>query len=397
MEKVPLAPCPSLLPHYFDYNATTPLDPRVLEAMSPYFHTHFGNASSTLHAYGWLAEAVVEESRESLAKVLEADPEEIFFTSGATESNNLALLGVARAYKNYGNHLISVCTEHASILEPLAFLQKEGFNVTLLPVNSKGIVSLESLAEAIQPQTLLVSVMAANNETGVLQPLQEIGAFCRKEKILFHCDATQALGKIPLSVRSSCIDLLSCSAHKCYGPKGIGALFCSRKAPRVQLQPLFFGGGQERGLRAGTLNVPSIVGFAQALRYTQESLEPESLRISSLRQQLYEGISSQLPEVFCHTDFSQSLPNTLNLSFGGVEGSALLSQLKNIAVSSGSACHSAKQEASYVLKAMGVPEELARSSLRISLGRFNTEEQIQKAILDIVSTVRSLRRATPSS
>lgn len=379
------------LPIYLDYNATTPVDSRVLEKMIPFFSRYFGNASSRTHPYGWIAEKAVEESRIQTASVLSCDPDEILFTSGATESNNLAIFGSLQRYKKYGNHFITVKTEHPSVLDPFKTLESQGFHGTYLDVNADGQLDIKDLQKAISPQTLFVSVMFANNETGVIQPIAEIGECCRAHRILFHCDATQAVGKVPISVRAMKIDLLSFSGHKFYAPKGVGGLFYSRKTPRVQLIPLFFGGGQEGGLRSGTLNVPGIVGLGHAVQLAQESLESESVRLKTLKNQLYEGISQGISGVVLNGDPEKTLPGTLNLSFSGIRPHNLASSLKRIAVSSGSACASASLEPSYVLRAMGRSADFARASLRFSLGRFTTAEEIQCTIQEVSETITRLR------
>lgn len=378
-------------PIYLDYNSTTPVDPFVLEAMLPYFSTDFGNAASLSHLYGWVAEKAVEQTRKQIAQFVETLPEGIIFTSGATESNNLALFGIMRQYRQEGNHFITAQTEHKSVLDPFKRLEAEGFSGTYLSVDSQGQISLDALEEAISSKTILVSLMAANNETGVLHPLAEIGKICRQHRILFHCDATQALGKISLSLEKMQIDLLSCSAHKLYGPKGIGALALSRKKIRFRLEPLLFGGGHEQGFRSGTLNVPGIVGFGKAVELAEAKQAEEASRFDSWRRYFYESVCQQLSGVFLNGKWSQALPNTLHLSFAGISGNRLLSHLKKIAVSSGSACTSASLEPSHVLKAMGVSDDLARASLRLSFGRFTTVQELDEAILEIVSVVQELR------
>ncbi|MEK7485458.1 MAG: cysteine desulfurase family protein [Planctomycetota bacterium] len=379
------------LPIYLDHNATTPLDSRVLEKMIPFFSHYFGNASSRTHSYGWIAEKAVKEAREQVALALQCEPGEILFTSGATESNNLAIFGVLQKYKKYGNHFVTVKTEHPSVLDPFKALENQGFEGTYLSVDQKGQISLNELEKAFSKQTILVSVMAANNETGVLHPINEIGDLCREHKILFHCDATQAVGKIPIQVRTMKIDLLSFSAHKFYGPKGVGGLFYSRKTPRVQVFPLFWGGGQEDGLRSGTLNVPGIVGLGEAIYLAKEELETAQIRLKTLKKQLYEGLCSELNGLHLNGSSDKTLPGTLNLSFSGIRSQNLAGALKKIAVSSGSACASASLEPSYVLKAMGRSDESARASLRFSLGRSTTSTEIVQAIHEVVETVKRLQ------
>ncbi|NJO76502.1 MAG: aminotransferase class V-fold PLP-dependent enzyme [Leptolyngbyaceae cyanobacterium RM1_406_9] len=378
-------------PIYLDCHATTPLDPRVLEAMLPYFTEHFGNPASTTHAYGWAAEAAVKQSREVLAEAIAASPEEIVFTSGATEANNLAIKGVAEAYFSRGRHLITVQTEHSAVLDPCCYLQSLGFEVTFLPVQSDGLINLKQLEQAFRPDTILVSVMAANNEIGVLQPLAEIGAICRSRGVLFHTDAAQAIAKIPLSVEAMQIDLMSLTAHKVYGPKGIGALYVRRRQPRVQLAAQLHGGGQERGMRSGTLYPPQIVGFAKAVELGLAELETETQRQIQLRDRLWQRLS-QLPGVYLNGHPTQRLPGNLNISVADVDGQALLLGLQPIiAVSSGSACSAAKIEPSHVLSALGRSEKLAFASIRFGIGRFNTEAEIDRAGKGAIATIQSLR------
>jgi cysteine desulfurase len=379
-------------PVFLDHHTTTPVDPRVVEAMLPFFGEHFGNPASQTHAFGWRAEAALEEARESLARSLGASSAaEIVFTSGATESNNLALLGLARSLRAKGDHLISVCTEHPSVVEPCRALAEQGFELTLLPVDSEGLVDLDDLRAAVRPDTLLVSVMAANSEIGVLQPIEEIGRICREREVFFHSDATQAVGKIPFAVGSASIDLLSLSAHKLYGPKGIGALYVRSGRPRVRLEPLVYGGGQERGLRSGTPAVPLAVGFARALEIARGGCEAEGRRLTALRERLLARLRAKLDGVHLNGHPSRRLPGNLNVSFEGVDGDALLAGLQEIAVSSGSACTSAKPEPSHVLKALGLPDDLVRASLRFGLGRSNTPEQIDWAAERVIEEVRALR------
>jgi len=379
-------------PIYLDCHATTPLDPRVLEAMLPYFTEHFGNPASTTHAYGWAAEAAVQQAREILAGAIAATPEEIVFTSGATEANNLAIKGVAETYFSQGRHLITVQTEHSAVLDPCRYLQSLGFEVTFLPVQPDGLIDLQKLEQAFRPDTILVSVMAANNEIGVLQPLAEIGAMCRSRGVLFHTDAAQAIAKIPLDVDAMQIDLMSLTAHKVYGPKGIGALYVRRRQPRVQLAAQLHGGGQERGMRSGTLYPPQIVGFAKAVELGLAELETETQRQTQLRDRLWQRLS-QLPGIHLNGHPTQRLPGNLNISVAGVDGQALLLGLQpTIAVSSGSACSTAKIEPSHVLSALGRSEELAFASIRFGIGRFNTEAEIDRAAEGAIATIQSLRQ-----
>ncbi len=379
-------------PIYLDCHATTPVDKRVLGAMIPYFTERFGNPASVTHGYGWEAEAAVGQGREQLAESIHATPEEIIFTSGATEANNLAIKGVAESYFNQGRHLITVTTEHNAVLDPCRYLESLGFAVTYLPVNPDGLVDLETLRVAIRPDTILVSVMAANNEIGVIQPLGALGSICRDRHVLFHTDAAQALGKIPLDVEEMKIDLMSMTAHKLYGPKGIGALYVRRRNPRVKLAPQLHGGGHERGMRSGTLYTPQIVGFGKAVKLAIEEMELEKKRLTHLRQRLWE-IISQLDGVYLNGHPTERLPGNLNISVAGVEGTALLLGLQPVvAVSSGSACTSTQIAPSHVLLALGRDEKLAYASLRFGIGRFNTEAEIERVGEQVVSTVRAFRR-----
>ena len=378
-------------PIYLDCHATTPLDPRVLEAMAPFWTKYFGNPGSVTHAYGWEAAAAVEQARETLAAAIAATPSEIVFTSGATEANNLALKGVAEAYLSHGRHIITVATEHPSVLDPCTYLESLGFEMTRLPVGSDGLVDLQQLEQAIRPDTILVSVMAANNEIGVLQPIAAIGELCHQRQVLFHSDAAQAIGKIPLNVQVMGIDLLSLTAHKLYGPKGIGALYVRRRHPRVQLAPQLHGGGQERGLRSGTLSPPQIVGFAKAVEIALQDLAAESQRIQGLRDRLWQQIGT-LPGIILNGHPSQRLRGNLNVSVAGVNGEKLLLALQpHLAISSGSACSSAKVEASHVLKALGRSDDLAYASVRFGIGRFNTVEEVDRAAQCFQQAVRALR------
>jgi cysteine desulfurase len=382
------------LPIYLDYQATTPTDPRVVDAMLPYFTQKFGNPHSRSHRYGWEAEEAVEKARAQVASIIGADPKEIVFTSGATESNNIAIKGVGRFYKDQKNHVITCVTEHKCVLESCRHLQQEGFDVTFLPVQKNGLIRLEDLEQAITDKTILVSIMAVNNEIGVIQPISEIGRICRERGVFFHTDAAQAVGKIPLDVNAMNIDLMSISAHKFYGPKGIGALYVRRK-PRVRLQALFSGGGQERGMRSGTLPTPLCVGIGVACEIAAKEMGAESERLRFLRDRLYKGIMEQLPEVYPNGDLENRIPGNLNLGFAYVEGESLMMGVKDLSVSSGSACTSASLEPSYVLRALGVEEDLAHTSLRIGLGRFTTEEDVDRAVAEIVTQVKRLRAMSP--
>jgi len=385
----------SYRPIYLDNHATTPLDERVLAAMLPYFTEHFGNPSSLSHVYGWEAEAAVSRARAILADAIHATPEEIVFTSGATEANNLAIKGVAEAYFSKGRHIITVQTEHNAVLDPCEYLQTLGFEVTYLPVLRDGLIDLAELEQAIRADTILVSVMAANNEIGVLQPLAEIGAICRKHQVLFHTDAAQAIAKIPLDVEQMKIDLMSLTAHKIYGPKGIGALYVRRRNPRVKLSAQLHGGGHERGMRSGTLYTPQIVGLASAVALGLEEQKRESTRLTQLRQRLWQPLS-QLEGVYLNGHPTQRLPGNLNISVEGVDGSALLLGLQPVvAVSSGAACSSVKTAPSHVLMALGHSEALAYASIRFGLGRCNTAAELDKVVQHLLGTIQSLRQAQP--
>jgi len=385
----------SYRPIYLDNHATTPLDERVLAAMLPYFTEHFGNPSSLSHVYGWEAEAAVSRARAILADAIHATPEEIVFTSGATEANNLAIKGVAEAYFSKGRHIITVQTEHNAVLDPCEYLQTLGFEVTYLPVLRDGLIDLAELEQAIRADTILVSVMAANNEIGVLQPLAEIGAICRQHQVLFHTDAAQAIAKIPLDVEQMKIDLMSLTAHKIYGPKGIGALYVRRRNPRVKLSAQLHGGGHERGMRSGTLYTPQIVGLASAVALGLEEQERESTRLTQLRQRLWQPLS-QLEGVYLNGHPTQRLPGNLNISVEGVDGSALLLGLQPVvAVSSGAACSSVKTAPSHVLMALGHSEALAYASIRFGLGRCNTAAELDKVVQHLLGTIQSLRQAQP--
>jgi cysteine desulfurase len=388
------------LPIYLDNNATTPVDPRVLEAMLPYFCETFGNAASRNHVFGWKAEEAVEQARQQVASVIGAGAKEIVFTSGATESNNLAIKGVVEMHGRRDgpgpkDHIITQATEHKAVLDPCKHLQQQGWRVTCLPVDSYGLVDLEPLADAITDRTLLVTIMYGNNEIGTLQPVEQIGWLCKERGVLFHTDATQAYGKVPIDVERMGIDLLSLSGHKIYGPKGVGCLYVRRRDPRVRLAIQMHGGGHERNMRSGTLNVPGIVGLGRAAQLCQQEMAEESLRVARLRDKLRDGILGPLEPVRLNGHPTQRLPSNLNLSFAYVEGESLMMAMEDIAVSSGSACTSASLEPSYVLKALGVREDLAHGSIRFSLGRFSTEEEIDYVIGRVVESVRRLREMSP--
>jgi len=383
------------LPIYMDYHATTPCDPRVFEAMRPYFTEVFGNAASRNHQFGWEAEEAIENARKQVADLISATSKEIVFTSGATESDNLALKGVADMYYERGDHIITVVTEHKAILDTCKKLEKRGFKVTYLPVGSDGLITPDDVRNAITDKTILVSVMMANNEIGVIQPIAEIGRVCKERGVLFHTDATQAIGKIPFSVQDLNVDLASFSAHKIYGPKGIGGLYVRRKNPRVMLVPMIDGGGHERGMRSGTLNVTGIVGLGKACEIAQAEMPTENERMLTLREKLRKGLMDELPDVYVNGHPTERLPGNLNISFAYVEGESLLMGINDIAVSSGSACTSASLEPSYVLKALGVGEELAHSSIRFGLGRFNTEEEVDYTIGRVNEAVNRLRELSP--
>ncbi len=384
------------LPIYMDYNATTPVDPRVLDEMLPYFTEKFGNAASRSHAFGWTAEEAVEAAREKLtAFVGGTSSKEIVITSGATEADNLALKGVAEYYASKGNHIITTTIEHKAILDTAKRLQKQGFEVTYLPVGKDGLVDPDDVRKAITDKTILVSVMLANNEIGTVQPLEQIGAITKEKGVLLHTDAVQGLGKIPFDVKTANVDMVSMSAHKMYGPKGVGALWVRRSKPRVRLVAQMDGGGHERGMRSGTLNVPSIVGFAKAAEICMQEMPEESARTAALRDRLRRGIQDNLEEVNLNGSLEHRLPGNLNLSFAFVEGEAMMMAIKDVAVSSGSACTSASLEPSYVLKAMGVGDELAHSSIRFGIGRFTTEEEVDYVAKLVVEKVRKLREMSP--
>ncbi|MEQ8973464.1 MAG: IscS subfamily cysteine desulfurase [Coleofasciculus sp. C1-SOL-03] len=383
-------------PIYLDNHATTPMDERVLEAMLPYFREHFGNPSSISHAYGWEAEAAVKQARQTLADAIHATPEEIVFTSGATEANNLAIKGVAEAYFSKGRHIITLPTEHRAVLDPCTYLQNLGFEVTQLPVQGDGLLDVTQLEKAIRPDTILVSVMAANNEIGVLQPLAEMGELCHQHQVLFHTDAAQGIGKIPLDVQDMNIDLMSLTAHKVYGPKGIGALYVRRRHPRVKLASQIQGGGQERGIRSGTLYTPQIVGFGKAVELGLAEQVGESQRLLELRERLWHTLS-QVGGIHLNGHPNQRLSGNLNISVEGVDGSALLLGLQPVvAVSSGSACSSTNVAPSHVLLALGHSESLAQASIRLGIGRYNTAEEIDRVAQHAIATIKSLRQAQTS-
>jgi cysteine desulfurase len=383
------------LPIYMDYNATTPVDPRVLDAMLPCFSDHFGNAASRTHPYGWAAAKLAESARARIAAAISAHPEEIVFTSGATEANNLAIKGFAHTVRDHRGHVVTCATEHKAVLDPCAALDREGFAVTILPVDSGGRLDPQRVAEALTPRTGLASIMLANNETGTLHQVATIAALCRERGVVLHCDATQAAGKVPVDVNALGVDLLSLSAHKLYGPKGVGALYVRRRTPRLHLVPILDGGGHEQGMRSGTLNVPGIVGFARALEIAIEMMPAERARLGALRDRLQDAIRSCLEAVTVNGDAAHRLPNTLNLSFAGVDGAALLVGVREAAVASGSACTSADPKPSHVLLAMGRSKALANASLRFSLGRGNTPEDVETVADAVVREVMRLRRNSP--
>jgi cysteine desulfurase len=381
-------------PVYLDYQATTPMDPRVLEAMMPYFTEKFGNPHSRNHTHGWEAEEGVEKARRQVGELIGADEREIVFTSGATESNNLAIAGVARFYKDRKNHIITLTTEHKCVLDTCRHLEQEGFDVTYLAVQKDGLVDLEALKAVITDKTVLVSIMGANNEIGVIQPLKEIGEICRSRGVFFHTDCAQAYGKIPINVDEMKIDLMSISGHKIYGPKGIGALYVRRR-PRVRLVAMIHGGGQERGMRSGTLPTPLCVGLGEAAAICGREMAAEAEKLRGLRDRFYKTITRELPEVYLNGDFERRLPGNLNISFAYVEGEGLMMGIKDLSVSSGSACTSESLEPSYVLRALGVEEDLAHTSLRIGFGRFTTEAEVDYAADRIIQAVTKLRKLSP--
>jgi len=383
------------LPIYMDNQATSPLDPRVLEAMMPYLTTKFGNAASRNHQFGWEAEKAVETAREQIAQLIGATAKEIIFTSGATESNNLAIKGIAEMYRERGNHIITQVTEHKAILDTCKRLEKHGYRVTYLPVKADGLIDLEDLKRAMDEKTILVSIMAANNEIGILQPIREIGKLCHEKGVLFHTDAVQAAGKVPFDVIADNVDVASLSGHKIYGPKGVGALYVRRRNPRVQIAAQIDGGGHERGMRSGTLNVPGIVGLGKACEIAQEELESEMIRLKALRDRLQHKLEAELDYIQVNGSMEHRLPGNLNVSFVYVEGESLLMGINDVAVSSGSACTSATLEPSYVLKALGLGDDVAHSSIRFGLGRFNTEAEVDYVAAKVIQIVKHLRELSP--
>jgi cysteine desulfurase len=383
------------LPIYMDYHATTPVDPRVLEAMMPFFTQHFGNAASRNHSFGWEAEEAIENARKQVADLIGANPKEIIFTSGATESNNLAIKGVAEMYREKGNHVITCVTEHKAVIDTCKKLEKQGYRVTYLPVQKDGRIDLDDLRAAITDKTILITIMSANNEIGVLQPVAEIGAIAKQKGILFHTDGVQAVGKVPFNVTDAKVDLVSMSAHKFYGPKGVGALYVRRRNPRVLLAEQINGGGHERGMRSGTLNVPGIVGIGQAAEICRTEMAAESERLRGLRDRLNKKLHANLDELYINGSMEHRLPHNLNVSFAYVEGESLLMGINDVAVSSGSACTSASLEPSYVLKALGAGDDLAHSSIRFGLGRFTTEDEVDYVVEKLTTVVRRLREMSP--
>jgi cysteine desulfurase len=383
------------LPIYFDNHATTQVDPRVVQAMLPYFTEKFGNAASRNHPFGWAGEEAVENARAQVASLIGATPKEIIFTSGATESDNLMIKGVAEMYREKGNHIITQAIEHKAVLDTCKRLEKDGLEVTYLPVGKDGRVNPEDVRKAITPKTILITIMYANNEIGIINPVQEIGKIAKEHGVFFASDGVQAVGKIPVDVQKDNIDLLAISAHKIYGPKGVGALYVRRRNPRVQLAAIIDGGGHERGMRSGTLNVPGIVGLGAACEIAQKEMAQESVRLARLRDRLKAGLEAKLDEIFVNGSLEHRLPNNLNMSFAYVEGESLLMGINDIAVSSGSACTSATLEPSYVLKALGVGEDLAHTSIRFGLGRFNTEEEVDYVTDKMVTVVTKLRELSP--
>ena len=383
------------LPIYMDYHATTPVDPRVVEAMVPYFTEHFGNAASRNHPFGWEAEEAVEKARKQVADLIGANAKEIVFTSGATESDNLAIKGVAEMYREKGNHIITCVTEHKAVIDTCKRLEKEGYRVTYLPVQKDGLVNLDDLKAAVTDKTILIAIMTANNEIGVIQPIAEIGAIAKEKGILFHTDAVQAVGKIPFNVNDLKVDLAAISAHKMYGPKGVGALYVRRRNPRVLLSPLIDGGGHERGMRSGTLNVPGIVGFGKAAELCKQEMAADTARLSALVERLNKKLHEGLDEIYINGSIEHRLPHNLNISFAYVEGESLLMGINDVAVSSGSACTSASLEPSYVLKALGAGDDLAHSSIRFGLGRWTTEEEVDYVVKKLISVVTRLRDMSP--
>jgi cysteine desulfurase len=384
------------LPIYMDYHATTPVDHCVVEAMMPYFTEKFGNASSRQHQFGWIAEEAVESARATIGNAINASSKEIIFTSGATESNNLAIKGTAEAWRQKGTHIITVQTEHKSVLDTCKRLEKYGYHVTYLPVDQYGMIDLARLEESITPKTILVSVMIANNEIGTIQPIAAIGKICHDKGIFFHTDATQAVGKILIDVQAMNVDLLSLSGHKIYGPKGVGALYVRNANPKVRLAIQMDGGGHEKGFRSGTLNVPAIVGLAKAVELAEKTMEVESQQVASIRDKLFNGFMNQLDEVYLNGHPTNRLPNNLNVSFLYTDNNALMMSMKDIAVSTGSACSTADPEPSHVLKALRLPQERLHSAIRLGLGRFTTEEEVDYVIGKVVENVKKLRQLSPT-
>ncbi|MBI4546555.1 MAG: IscS subfamily cysteine desulfurase [Ignavibacteriae bacterium] len=384
------------VPVYMDYHATTPVDPRVVEAMLPYFTESFGNPASRQHRFGWITEEAVESSRSTIAKLVGAESKEIIFTSGATESNNLAIKGIGEAWKQKGMHIVSVQTEHKSVLDVCKKMEKLGYQVTYLPVDEYGLIDIDRLKHAIMPKTILVSVMVANNEIGTIQNIAEVGEICHEKGVFFHTDASQAVGKIPMNVREMGIDLMSFTAHKIYGPKGIGALYVRSSNPKVKVAMQMEGGGHERGMRSGTLNVPGIVGFANALELCSQSMDEDSKRLSNYRDKMVAAFSSQLDGVYLNGHPTMRLPNNLNISFTYIENDALMMSMKDVAVSTGSACSTANPEPSHVLKALRLPQERLHSAIRFGLGRFTTEEEVDYVVNRVVENVKKLRELSPA-
>jgi len=394
--EIPVAvPAGVTLPIYMDNHATSPMDPRVLEAMLPYYSQKFGNAASRNHSFGWEAEQAVENAREQIAKLIGASAREIVFTSGATESDNLAIKGIAEMYRERGNHIITQVTEHKAILDTCKHLEKYGYRVTYLPVKSDGLIDIEDLRRAIDDKTILVSIMIANNEIGVIQPVEEIGKLCHEKGVIFHTDGVQALGKIPVDVNKMNIDVMSLTAHKLYGPKGVGALYVRRRNPRVQISAQIDGGGHERGMRSGTLNVPSIVGFGKACEIAGQEMAAEAAHLTAMRDHLRKKLESALDYVEVNGSWEHRLPGNLNMSFVYVEGESLLMGINDVAVSSGSACTSATLEPSYVLKALGLGDDVAHSSIRFGLGRFNTQAEVDYVADKVIGIVKKLRELSP--
>lgn len=385
---------PKLQPIFMDYQSTTPVDPRVMDAMIPYFTQKFGNPHSRSHAYGWEAEEACEIARAHVADLIGADAKEIIFTSGATESNNIAIKGVGYFYRDKKNHIITVATEHKCVLDSARHMQMDGFDVTYLPVQKNGLINLDELRAAITDKTVLVSVMAVNNEIGVIQPLAEIGKICREKGVFFHTDAAQAFGKIPLDVEAMNIDLMSISGHKIYGPKGVGALYVRRR-PRVRIDAIFSGGGQERGMRSGTLPTPLVVGLGEAARIAKADMAKDAEHVRRLSDKFLKAVMDNVPDVFMNGDRQQRYPGCINLSFAYIEGESMIMAIKRLAVSSGSACTSSSLEPSYVLRAIGVGEDLAHTSIRFGIGRFTTDEEVDEAINIVTGSIEKLRAMSP--